>query len=221
MNAKNDEPDKVSTGKDSVATHRLTTLLPTPLARELARASAPSGTDAERMSRRLAFLETVLHFVTALQDAERAALCIKAPRSLDELIDRLDKSTIGLWWEACRSLERDLENSDARFLPSVGRVIEVADEAIRLLTHHRNEIAHSRQIAALPADEARSRLDASKVPFRDLVVALTPLTEIRLGADRHIPHIRTAEVMPQPSHHEFAHARARSAGGAGRLRRDA
>ena len=42
-----------------------------------------------------------------------------------------------------------------------------------------------------------------------------------LGADRHIPHIRTAEVMPQPSHHEFAHARARSAGGAGRLRRDA
>ncbi|MCK6503369.1 serine/threonine protein kinase, partial [Myxococcota bacterium] len=175
---------------------RMITGLPTPLARGLRLASSRIGSDAERFAARLAFLDGALHFLVAAQDAERALLDLPRPQKLVELLDRMERATLGMWAEAARALARALAEVADRPLPAVGagllaegRSVDLLD-GVEALIRLRNQVAHGADLGALAPEQARRALEESDGPFRSLVRGLEPLCDLRLvvevdGHERH------------------------------------
>lgn len=175
---------------------RMITGLPTPLARGLRLASSRVGSDAERFAARIAFLDGALRFLVAVQDAERAQLDLQRPAKLVELVDRMERATLGMWAEAARSLARELAAADERPLPPVGSGLlaegtsSELHDGVDALIRLRNQVAHGADLGALAPEQARRALEDSDAPFRALVRGLEPLCALRLvvevdGHERH------------------------------------
>ncbi len=165
---------------------RLKLSLPTPLAVALRMASSDAGTAPERLSHRLAFVETVLRFLVAVQDGERALLQLPRPKEAEALIKRIDRPTLGLWAKAAQALARTLAEVPTRPLPPTGGGLLPSDTADRFLTAAstlidvRNEVAHSASLAGLTPSKAQGILDDTRPAFVQLVQGLHSLCELML-----------------------------------------
>jgi eukaryotic-like serine/threonine-protein kinase len=173
-------------GTDGLLTTRLSLLLPTPIAAALRTATARAGSNAERLSRRLNFVEIVLRFLVAIQEAERAALAIERPGEARQLLKILHKPTLGAWAAAAVGLARVLDDAEPRLLSSVADGLAPSDgcrpfvEAARALIATRNQVAHGTALGAVPPAQALALLRATDAPFREFVHGLSPLCHLRM-----------------------------------------
>lgn len=177
---------------DGLLTTRLATSLPTPMAQALRHAISRSGSDAERFSRRMQFTETVLRMLVAVQDAERVALELEPPGELRQLLNMLERPTLGGWRAAAEGLARVLADQKSRLLPDVGRGLRVDEtgrasmrDALNRLIDIRNRVAHGGDLGALPDAIAPEWLQQTNAPLRDLVLALDSLCRLRLVVFTH------------------------------------
>jgi len=142
--------------------------------------------DGERFQARMQFLEGVLRFLVAVQDAERVWLGLPPPRKLEELLDRMQRPTLGMWAEAAEALARTLADAADRPLPDVGVGLlgggprPELREGVEGLIALRNWNTHDDPMAALTPELARELLPRSDAPLRALVMGLEPLCALRL-----------------------------------------
>ncbi len=181
-------------GLDSSAGLAFSAYAPTPLTEAWSLARSQQGEPVERLTRRFTFVEHALRLLVSVLDAERVSLGLPAPGARDQLVDRLDRPTLGLRAAAVRALASLIvRHPDTQLRPLLeaigsGEELTPSDQALRELITLRNTFAHELQLCP-PEQTTLELLDQTTPLLRTFILGLdalkqTPLVVVERIDDR-------------------------------------
>ncbi len=141
------------------------------------------GGARDKLSRRLGFLETLLRYLVAVYSAELDEPGVGPYRIL---LERLDKPSLGMWWNAAESLARSVAARGDAVAPELAGILvdtfggskaspTPVARKLRQLIEVRNMSAHLDGATMPSEDEAAVLLTEIRDPLRAVLHGLSPL----------------------------------------------